>query len=99
MSPASGVKISIPAEPEWSKIRRLAKPAIVVKNPPLTFMFDLPSIKKMNERAAEYKAREALRRGSKKVVIVREVTCPECGEYYPGHATGGADICTCPRKE
>lgn len=30
-----------------------------------------------------------------------EVTCPECGLYYPGHATGGNDICTCPvaRKE
>jgi len=24
-----------------------------------------------------------------------EVTCPECGNYYPGHATGGQDICTC----
>jgi len=27
-----------------------------------------------------------------------EVTCPECGLYYPGHATGGIDICTCPAK-
>lgn len=24
-----------------------------------------------------------------------EVTCPECGNYYGGHATGGHDICTC----
>lgn len=29
--------------------------------------------------------------------IVRhyEVTCPECGNYYPGHATGGFDVCDC----
>jgi len=24
-----------------------------------------------------------------------EVTCPECGNYYGGHATGGHDICDC----
>lgn len=24
-----------------------------------------------------------------------EVTCPECGNYYAGHATGAGDICTC----
>jgi hypothetical protein len=24
-----------------------------------------------------------------------EVTCPECGLYYGGHATGGQDICDC----
>lgn len=24
-----------------------------------------------------------------------EVTCPECGNYYGGHATGGQDICDC----
>lgn len=23
------------------------------------------------------------------------VTCEKCGGYLPGHATGGADICTC----
>ena len=23
------------------------------------------------------------------------VTCPVCGFYVPGHATGSADICTC----
>jgi hypothetical protein len=22
-------------------------------------------------------------------------TCPHCGNYYPGHATGGHDICDC----
>jgi hypothetical protein len=26
-----------------------------------------------------------------------EVTCPECGNYYAGHATGGLDICDCGR--
>lgn len=24
-----------------------------------------------------------------------EVTCPVCGNYLPGHATGGSDICDC----
>lgn len=24
-----------------------------------------------------------------------ETTCPECGGYVPGHATGAGDICTC----
>lgn len=24
-----------------------------------------------------------------------EVTCPECGNYYGGHATGGDDVCDC----
>lgn len=24
-----------------------------------------------------------------------EVTCPKCGNYYGGHATGGQDICDC----
>lgn len=32
-------------------------------------MFDLASIKKMNERIAEHKARQALRNGSKKCAI------------------------------
>lgn len=26
------------------------------------------------------------------------VTCPKCGNYYAGHATGAGDICTCPRE-
>ncbi len=24
-----------------------------------------------------------------------EVTCPKCGGYVPGHATGTGEICTC----
>jgi hypothetical protein len=35
-------------------------------------MFDLKSIKEMNDRAADAKAREALRRGSKKA----KLQCP-----------------------
>lgn len=26
---------------------------------------------------------------------MNEITCPKCGNYVPGHATGAADICTC----
>jgi hypothetical protein len=67
--------------------------------PPLTFMFDLPSIKKMNERAAEYKAREALRRGKKQAVVkpvatqAKVCSCPSvaCDIHGlpPGSASGG----------
>lgn len=28
-----------------------------------------------------------------------EVTCPECGNYYGGHATGAADICDCHNQQ
>ena len=31
--------------------------------------------------------------------VVREVTCPKCGNYYGGHATGAADICDCRTTE
>lgn len=27
------------------------------------------------------------------------MTCPRCNNYIPGHATGGHDICTCPKTE
>jgi hypothetical protein len=27
-----------------------------------------------------------------------DVRCGKCGEYVPGHATGGDDICTCKRE-
>jgi hypothetical protein len=26
-----------------------------------------------------------------------ETTCPVCGNWMPGHATGAGDICTCPK--
>lgn len=30
-------------------------------------------------------------------VFVRPSTCPKCGMWMPGHATGSGDICTCTR--
>jgi len=31
----------------------------------------------------------------KRVPSRAEVICPQCGDYLPGHAAGGHDICTC----
>lgn len=31
--------------------------------------------------------------------IFGSVTCPRCGNYYAGHATGAGDICTCHQEE
>lgn len=44
----------------------------------------------MEERRAILEAR-----CTPEIVRYYEVTCPDCGRYYAGHATGGQDICTC----
>lgn len=48
-------------------------------------MFDLESIKAMNDRFAEHKAREALRRGSKKQQI-KTKPVKVSPEFLPAHS-------------
>lgn len=32
---------------------------------------------------------------AKRETVAGEVSCPKCGNYYGGHATGSHDICCC----
>lgn len=43
----------------------------------------------------EERRREMERQCTPQIIHHYEVTCPDCGLYVPGHATGGLDICTC----